>query len=151
MCWVPLIQEFRWRQIFRCVKKCTMAYLQRYWKHWSHLGDLVKIVHECCWQIHSNAFWNTFLELSRLSSISQYREYEECQECFHCGGALRNFIRNTMHLKRVSKQLCVYLLYRSVFLAQTCFQIALFSAFEKGVSITHNQNSFAFIICKRCF
>ena len=27
-----------------------------------------------------------------------YREYEECQECFHCGAALRNFIRNTMHL-----------------------------------------------------
>ena len=55
MCWVPLIQDFRWRQIFRRVKKCTMAYMQRYWKHWSHLGDLVKIVHECCWQTHSNA------------------------------------------------------------------------------------------------
>ena len=46
-----------------------------------------------------NTFRNAFLELSRLSSISQYREYEECQECFHCGAALRNFIRNTMHLK----------------------------------------------------
>ena len=46
-----------------------------------------------------NAFRNAFLELSRLSSIAQYREYEECQECFHCGAALRNFIRNTMHLK----------------------------------------------------
>ena len=46
-----------------------------------------------------NAFRNAFLELSRLSSISQYRAYEECQECFHCGAALRNFIRNTMHLK----------------------------------------------------
>ena len=43
-------------------------------------------------------FQTPFFELSRLSSISQYREYEECQECFHCGAALRNFIRNTMHL-----------------------------------------------------
>ena len=46
-----------------------------------------------------NAFRNAFLELSRLSSISQYREYESRGRLCHCGAALRNFIRNTMHLK----------------------------------------------------
>ena len=46
-----------------------------------------------------NAFRNAFLELLRLSSISQYREYESRGMFCHCGAALRNFIRNTMHLK----------------------------------------------------
>ena len=46
-----------------------------------------------------NAFRNAFLELSRLSSISQYREYGSPGMFCHCGAALRNFIRNTMHLK----------------------------------------------------
>ena len=46
-----------------------------------------------------NAFRNAFLELSRLSSISQYRKYESRGRLCHCGAALRNFIRNTMHLK----------------------------------------------------
>ena len=46
-----------------------------------------------------NACRNAFLELLRLSSISQYREYESRGRLCHCGAALRNFIRNTMHLK----------------------------------------------------
>ena len=41
-----------------------------------------------------NAFRNAFLELLRLSSISQYPG-----RLSHYGAALRNFIRNTMHLK----------------------------------------------------
>ena len=45
------------------------------------------------------AFRNAFLELLRLSSISQYCEYESRGRLCHCGAALRNFIRNTMHLK----------------------------------------------------
>ena len=45
------------------------------------------------------AIRNAFLELLRLSSISQYREYESRGRLCHCGAALRNFIRNTMHLK----------------------------------------------------
>ena len=44
-----------------------------------------------------NAFRNALLELLRLSSISQYREYESRGRLCHCGAALRNFIRNTMH------------------------------------------------------
>ena len=47
----------------------------------------------------SKRFRNAFLELLRLSSISQYREYESRGRLCHCGAALRNFIRNTMHLK----------------------------------------------------
>ena len=46
-----------------------------------------------------NAFRNAFLELLCLSLISQYREYESRGRLCHCGAALRNFIRNTMHLK----------------------------------------------------
>ena len=47
-----------------------------------------------------NVFRNAFRELLRLSSISQYREYESRGRLCHCSGAaLRNFIRNTMHLK----------------------------------------------------
>ena len=49
--------------------------------------------------------------------------------------------------KRVSKQLCVYLLYRSVFLAQTRFRSPFFPRLRNAF-LTHNQNSFAFIICK---
>ena len=80
-----------------------------------------------------NAFRNAFLELSRLSSISQYREYEECQECFHCGAALRNFIRNTMYLNTFQNS------FAFITSTEACFwlkrvQIALFSAFQKGVS-----------------
>ena len=62
-----------------------------------------------------NAFRNAFLELSRLSSISRYRKYEECQECFHCGAALRNFIRNTMHLKAFSNS------FAYISSTETCF------------------------------
>ena len=56
----------------------------------SHLG---------CIFLFRNSFQNAFLELSRLSSISQYREYGSPGMFCHCGAALRNFIRNTMHLK----------------------------------------------------
>ena len=81
-----------------------------------------------------NAFRNAFLELSRLSSISQYREYEECQECFHCGAALRNFIRNTMHLKAFQNSFAFITSTAKRVSGSNAFQIALFSAFEKGVS-----------------
>ena len=80
-----------------------------------------------------NAFRNAFLELSRLSSIFQYREYESRGRLCHCGAALRNFIQNTA-FKGVSKQLSVYHLYRSVFLAQTRIRSPFFSTFQKGVS-----------------
>ena len=106
--------------------------------------------HLGCINSFPNAFRNAFLELSRLSSISQYREYEECQECFHCGAALRNFFRNTIHLNAFQNS------FAFISSTEACFWLKRvsdrpFSAFEKGVSIPHNQNSFAFIICKRCF
>ena len=46
---------------------------------------------------NQNAFRNAFLELLRLSSISQCREYGSPGMFCHCGAALRNFIRNTIH------------------------------------------------------
>ena len=52
----------------------------------------------------------------------------------HCGAALRNFIRNTMHFKAFQNRLCVYHLYRNVFLAQTRIRSPFFPAFQKGVS-----------------
>ena len=75
-----------------------------------------------------NAFRNAFLDLSRLSSISQYREYEKCQECFHCGA---EFHPKHNAFKGVLKQLCVYLLYRNVFLAQLRIRSPFFPRFRK--------------------
>ena len=83
---------------------------------------------------------NAFLELSRLSSISLYREYEECQECFHFGAALRNFIRKTMHLKRFKTALRLSPLQKRVS-GSNAFQIAVFSAFQKGVSNPINKTA----------
>ena len=67
---------------------------------------------------NQNAFRNAFLELLRLSSISQYREYEECQECWSLRSCIAQFHPKHNAFKGVSKQLCVYHLYRNVILAQ---------------------------------
>ena len=64
----------------------------------SHLGCIF-LFRNSFQNAFRNAFRNAFLELSRLSSISQYREYGSPGMFCHCGAALRNFIRNTMHLK----------------------------------------------------
>ena len=59
-------------------------------------------------------------------SISQYREYDSPGKLCQCGAALRNFIRNTMHLKAFQNSFA--------FITSNAYQIALFSAFEKGIS-----------------
>ena len=59
-------------------------------------------------------------------SISQYREYDSPGRLCQCGAALRNFIRNTMHLKAFQNSFA--------FITSNAYQIALFSAFEKGIS-----------------
>ena len=76
---------------------------------------------------------NAFLELLRLSSISQYGEYESSGRLCHCGAALRNFIRNTMHLKAFQNNFAFITSTERVS-GSNAYQIALFSAFEKGVS-----------------
>ena len=81
----------------------------------------------------ANAFRNAFLELLCLSSISQYREYESRGRLCHCGAAMRNFIRNTMHLKAFQNTLRLSPLQKRVS-GSNAYQIALFSAFQKGVS-----------------
>ena len=95
-----------------------------------------------------NAFRNAFLELLRLPSISQYREYEWPGMLCHCGAALRNFIRNTMHLKwRFKTTLRLSPLQKRVS-GSIAYQIALFSAFQKGVSNPIIKTALRFIICK---
>ena len=79
-----------------------------------------------------NAFRNAFLELLRLSSISQYREYESRERLCHCGAALRNFIRNTIHLKAFQNSFAFITQYRSVFLAQTRIRSPFFPRFRKA-------------------
>ena len=99
----------------------------------SHLGCICSL--ETRFNTHNqiairNAFRNAFLELLRLSSISQYREYESrglrsCIAQFHPK-------HNTF--KGVSKQLCVYHLYRSVFLAQTRIRALLHKTLKSNPS-----------------
>ena len=82
---------------------------------------------ETCFNTHyQNAFRNAFLELLCLSSISQYREYESRGRFCHCAAAVRNFIRNTMHLKAFQNNL-----YKNVFLAQTRIRSSFFLRFRK--------------------
>ena len=94
--------------------------------------------------------------------IKLYCEYESRVRPCHCAAALHSLTRRAdinrahaftyMYLGRrykgVSKQLCVYHLYRNVFLAQTCNRSHFFSAFQTPKP--PNQNSFIimFIICK---
>ena len=106
--------------------------------------------HLGCLNSFPNAFPNAFLELSRYHRflISRVRGMPGMLSLRSC---IAQFHPKHNAFKRVSKQLRVYLLYRSVFLAQTRFRSPPFFRVEKCVSIPHNQNSFAFIICKRCF
>ena len=90
---------------------------------------------ETCFNTHNqNAFRNAFLELSRLSSISQYREYGSPGMFCHCGAALRNFIRNTMHLNAFQNS------FAFITSTETCFWLkrvsdrAFFRVSVKGVS-----------------
>ena len=53
----------------------------------------------------------------------------------HCGAALRNFIRNTMHLNAFQNSFAfINLSLQKRVSGSNAFQIAFFSAFEKGVS-----------------
>ena len=96
----------------------------------------------CFWlkrvfRYHLGCFKLVSKRLSRVVAFIidfSYREYEECQECFSLRSCIAQFHPKHNAFKRVSKQLRVYLLYRSVFLAQTRFRSPFFSAFEKGVS-----------------
>ena len=87
--------------------------------------------------------------LSRVVAfiIELYREYESRGRPCHCAAALRMFYpwsrdhvghphlrRSVGDIKGVSKQLCVYHLYRNVFLAQTRIRSHFFRRFIKGVS-----------------
>ena len=66
-------------------------------------------------------------------SISQYREYDSPGRLCQCGAALRNFIRNTMHLKAFQ------ISFAFITSTETCYWLKHvsdrpFSAFEKGIS-----------------
>ena len=105
---------------------------------------------------------NAFLKLLRLSSNSIASYKSRGRHC-HCAAELRSLTRradiiklyrhtplrrSVGDIKGVSKLLCVYHLYRNVFLAQTRIRLHFFWRFRK-VFVTPNQNSFAFnIICK---
>ena len=114
-CFGVLFSGTRCRRRFKTTLRLSSLFLAQTRIRY-HLG---------CLNSFRNAFRNAFLELSRLSSISQYREYEECQECFHCGAALRNFIRNTMHLNAFENSFALSPLQKRVS-GSNAFQIALF-------------------------
>ena len=67
-------------------------------------------------------------------SISQYCEYDFPERLCHCGAALRNFIRNTMHLKAFQNSFVFITSIQKRVSGSNAYQIALFSAFEKGIS-----------------
>ena len=98
----------------------------------SHLGCISSL--ETRFNTHNqNAFRNAFIELLRLSSISQYREYGSPGMFCHCGAALRNFIRNTMHLKAFQNSFAfITSIYRNVILAQTRIRSPFFPRFRKA-------------------
>ena len=82
--------------------------------------------HLGCLNSFPNAFRNAFLELSRLIidlSVSRVRGMPGMLSLRSC---IAQFHPKHNAFKRVSKQFCVYLLYRSVFLAQTRFRSPFF-------------------------
>ena len=80
-------------------------------------------------------FWDFFLQLPPFLYMCPppLLKAKKKHKCFHCGAALRNFIRNTMHLNAFQNS------FAFISSTEACFwlkrvQIALFSAFEKQVS-----------------
>ena len=81
------------------------------------------------------AFRNAFLELSRLSSIDlSVSRVWLARNVLSLRICIAQFHPKHNAFKGVSKQLCVYHLFRSVFLSQTRIRSPFFSAFQKGVS-----------------
>ena len=79
-----------------------------------------------------NAFRNAFLELSRFIidlSVSRVRGMPRMLSLRSC---IAQFHPKHNAFKGVSKQLCVYHLYRSVFLAQTRFRSPVFPRLRKA-------------------
>ena len=93
----------------------------------SHLGCI------SCLETRFNTHYSKRLSwVIALSSISQYREYESRGMLCHCGAALHNFIRNTMHLKAFQNNFAFITSTLNVFLAQTRIRSPFYPRFRKA-------------------